>query len=73
MADAPAAATGEVSFNEDERKLLAHRKKAEQERVRQALTLQRANILAQRTSSPARRTALEAALKQIEDQLAALG
>jgi hypothetical protein len=42
------------------------------ERQRQALTLQRENILSQRTSNPNRRAALEAALAQIEAQLAAL-
>jgi len=34
--------------------------------------LQRENILSQRTSSPARRSALEAALAQIEAQIEAL-
>jgi hypothetical protein len=42
------------------------------ERQKQALHLQRENILSQRTSSPARRSALEAALKQVEDQIAAM-
>lgn len=49
---------------------LAH---AEQERQKQALHLQRENILSQRTSHPARRAALEAALSQIEGQIAHLG
>jgi hypothetical protein len=35
--------------------------------------LQRENILSQRTSQPARRVALEAALAQIDGQLAQLG
>jgi hypothetical protein len=35
--------------------------------------LQRESILSQRTSNPGRRSALEAALKQIEAQLATLG
>jgi hypothetical protein len=35
----------------------------------QALNLQKENILSQRTSSPARRQALEAALAEIEAQL----
>lgn len=39
-------------------------------RERQALELQRENILSQRTSNPNRRAALEAALAQIEGQLA---
>lgn len=41
-------------------------------RRRQALNLQRENILSQRTSNPNRRAALEAALAQIEAQLQAL-
>ena len=41
-------------------------------RQRQALELQRENILSQRTSNPNRRAALEAALAQIEAQLKAL-
>jgi len=39
------------------------------ERQKQALNLQRENILSQRTSHPARRAALEAALSQIEAQI----
>ena len=42
------------------------------ERARQALELQREQVLAARTSSPHRRAALEAALKDIEGKLAAL-
>lgn len=42
---------------------------ATRERQRQALKLQRENILSQRTSNPARRSALEAALANIEAQL----
>ena len=41
-------------------------------RQRQALNLQRENILSQRTSNPNRRAALEAALAQVEAQLKAL-
>jgi signal recognition particle GTPase len=53
------------------------RKTAEQDRVRhaqlkQSLELQRENILAQRTSNAGRRAALEAALEEIEKQLAEL-
>ncbi len=40
---------------------------------RQALNLQRENILSQRTSNPGRRAALEAALEQIEAQIQSLG
>jgi len=55
----------------DRRMAAQHR--AERERQKQALELQRENILSQRTSSPARRSALEAALVQIEAQIHALG
>ncbi len=41
-------------------------------RQKQALDLQKENILSQRTSNPARRNALEAALQQIEAQIAEL-
>ncbi len=41
-------------------------------RQKQALNLQKENILSQRTSSPARRQALEAALAQIEAEIAKL-
>jgi hypothetical protein len=42
------------------------------ERQKQALTLQRENILSQRTSNPGRRAALEAALADIEAQIQAM-
>jgi hypothetical protein len=42
------------------------------ERQRQELTLQRERILSERTSSPVRRNALQAALADIESRLAAL-
>jgi len=45
---------------------------AAHQRQHQGLTLQRENILSQRTSHPIRRVALEAALKQIDAELAAL-
>ena len=63
---------GEGFVSNDERRA-ADMYRAEQARRRQSLNLQRENILSQRTSHPARRTALEAALKQIEAQIAALG
>ncbi|MDR3750724.1 MAG: hypothetical protein P4K94_04480 [Terracidiphilus sp.] len=47
--------------------------RTEKARHKQALNLQRENILSQRTSNPARRTALEAALAQIEHEIAVLG
>jgi hypothetical protein len=57
---------------EDPRRLAA-KKRAEHERQKQSLNLQRELILSQRTSSPVRRQALEAALAQIESQISALG
>jgi hypothetical protein len=58
--------------SEDQRRAADHVRTVK-ERQKQALNLQRENILSQRTSSPARRAALEAALKQIEDQIQAIG
>ncbi len=46
---------------------------AELKRKRQALELQRERILSERTSNPHRRTALEAALLEIEEKLGELG
>jgi tryptophan 2,3-dioxygenase len=46
---------------------------AERKRKRQALELQRERILSERTSSPHRRSALSAALLEIEERLAELG
>ena len=48
-------------------------KRAGHERQKQALNLQREHILSQRTSNPARRASLEAALAHIESQINALG
>ena len=56
----------------EEAKRVAAVEKSRLERQRQELSLQRECILSQRTSSPARRQALEAALAQIDSQLAAL-
>jgi hypothetical protein len=58
--------------SEDARRLAAQLR-AERERHRQSLNLQRENILSQKTSHPARRAALEAALAQIEGQISAMG
>jgi hypothetical protein len=55
----------------EEAKRQAAAARAEKARQVQALNLQRENILSQRTSHPARRAALEAALAQIEGQLQA--
>lgn len=68
----PAAASGDVSLSLEDKKRIAHMAKARGERQRQELNLQRENILSQRTSNPNRRTALVAALKQIDGELAAL-
>ena len=66
----PIAGPAYVS-EEDRRK--AEYWRTERERQKQALNLQRENILSQKTSNPSRRSALEAALAQIEAQLSALG
>ncbi len=47
-------------------------KRATRERQRQELDLQRERVLSERTSSPVRRAALEAALADIEARLALL-
>jgi hypothetical protein len=71
MSEVPAAVAGS-KVSPDERKRLAAIVRATHDRQCQELNLQRECILAQRTSSPARRQALEAALLQIETQIAAL-
>jgi hypothetical protein len=58
--------------SEDQRRA-ADQVRTVKERQKQALHLQRENILSQRTSSPSRRAALEAALAQIEAQIEAMG
>ena len=60
-------------FETEDARRLAASQRAAREREKQALNLQRENILSQRTSNPARRTALEAALAQIEGQISAMG
>jgi hypothetical protein len=60
-------------FVSEEQRRLAEQERAQRARRKQSLDLQRERILSQRTSSPARRSALEAALKQIDDQIASLG
>ncbi len=66
------AGSGSGFMTEDERRL-AEQHRAGRERRKQALYLQRENILSQRTSHPARRAALADALAQVEAQIAALG
>ena len=56
----------------EEARRLAEQVRTERERHKQALNLQRENILSQKTSNPSRRTALEAALVQIEAEIEAL-
>jgi len=57
----------------EEVKRLKEQRRTDRAREKQALNLQRENILSQRTSHPARRAALEAALTQIEAQIQAMG
>jgi hypothetical protein len=56
-----------------EARRLSEQQRTERAREKQALDLQRENILSQRTSHPARRAALEAALNHIEAQIEAMG
>jgi hypothetical protein len=63
-ANGSGAVTDAVKRNDLER--------AKRERQRQELDLQRERILSERTSSPVRRAALEAALADIESRLALL-
>ena len=67
----PEVKSGNGYVSEEERRL-AEQKRAEKTRQMQSLNLQRENILSQRTSHPARRAALEAALTHIESQIEAL-
>ncbi|HEX3893213.1 MAG TPA: hypothetical protein VHW46_11630 [Terracidiphilus sp.] len=64
-----ATSSGAVS---EEKRRLADVERAQQARRKQSLDLQRELILSQRTSNAGRRAALEAALKDIEAQLATL-
>jgi len=61
-----------VNFANLEARREAEHQRAQRLRQVQALNLQRENILSQRTSNPARRAALEAALRQIEAQITEL-
>jgi len=67
----PEVKSGNGYVSEEERRL-TEQKRAEKTRQMQSLNLQRENILSQRTSNPARRAALEAALSHVEAQIAAL-
>lgn len=70
--DQPAAASANGYVTEEQRQA-AEQARTHRARQKQSLDLQRERILSQRTSHPARRAALEAALRQIEEQIAALG
>ena len=61
-----------VPFVTEESRREAENQRTQRLRQKQALNLQKENILSQRTSNPARRSALEAALQQIEAQIAEL-
>ena len=60
-------------FVSEDARRIADKHRTEKERQKQALNLQRENILSQKTSNPARRTALEAALAQVESQIQSMG
>ncbi|HMD77379.1 MAG: hypothetical protein ABSG60_02415 [Terracidiphilus sp.] len=60
-------------FMSDDARRIAELNRTVRERQKQSLNLQRENILSQKTSHPARRAALEAALAQIEAQIQAMG
>jgi len=73
MANAmPQSEAGSGGSQTEEARRQAASQRAAHEREKQALNLQRENILSQRTSNPARRAALEAALTQIEGQLSSM-
>ena len=67
----PAVHPGNGLMTEEQRRL-AEQERTQLARKKQSLQLQRENILSQKTSSPVRRSALEAALKQIDAELASL-
>jgi hypothetical protein len=75
MATAANQATGKTELGpaSEEQRRNAELARAQRSRRKQSLDLQREQILSQRTSNPGRRAALEAALKDIEAQIATLG
>ena len=73
MANALQQPEVDPGFVTEDARRLADKTRSTKERQKQALNLQRENILSQRTSNPARRAALEAALTQIESQIASMG
>jgi hypothetical protein len=66
-------ADGQHQKESDAKKQQLARDTATVSRERQSLELQRERILSERTSSPHRRAALEAALQDIEKRIASLG
>jgi hypothetical protein len=68
----PVSAILANSYAKQEQRRMAEQERAQLTRQKQSLALQRELILSQRTSSPVRRSALEAALKQVDDQIASL-
>jgi len=72
MANALQQPEVDPSFVSEEARRIIEQHRTEKERHKQELNLQRENILSQKTSNPARRTALEAALAQIGAQIEAL-
>lgn len=65
-------AKADVTQRGDASRRSAEQERTQRERRRQALELQRQNILGQRTANAGRRAALEAALEVIERELAEL-
>ena len=68
----PMVHPGSNGLMSEEARRVMEQARTEKERKKQALNLQRENILSQRTSNAGRRAALEAALTQVEAQLKAL-
>jgi hypothetical protein len=67
----PEVAPGNGYVSEEARRLTEQARTVRAREI-QALNLQRENILSQKTSNPARRAALEAALAQIEGRIEAM-
>jgi hypothetical protein len=67
----PEVAPGNGYVSEEARRLTEQARTVRAREI-QALNLQRENILSQKTSHPARRAALEAALAQIEGRIEAM-
>ena len=67
----PEVVTGSGFVSEEARRQIEQARTV-RERQKQALHLQRGNILSQNTSNPARRAALVAALAQIDGEIQAI-